>query len=190
MSKSLNSREIALSAGLAAISAIVQLVHLGYQSPQWGMWIDVVAVSWLVAYFLFGVRSAFLVSLMGGLIITLFAPETWLGAVMKWVATLPMWFSLYIWIKFRKKDISSYQNIRELVVPLVFALVIRTILMLPLNYYFAIPIWTGMTTQQAISIIPWYIISIFNSVQGIFDVILAWLVVFHFRIYRFASWRK
>jgi len=62
--------------------------------------------------------------------------------------------------------------------------------MLPLNYYWAIPIWTGLTTDQAMTIIPWYIIVVFNSIQAIVDVIFAWLLVFKFKLYRYAGWTR
>lgn len=185
--KNLSSREIAFASALAAFSATVQLIHIGYQSPTWGMWIDIVAVSWIIAFFLYGVRISLLVSLLGALIITLFAPDTWLGAVMKWTATLPMWLSLYFWMFTRKKTLSSYGKLSTLLVPILAGVAIRIVLVLPLNYFFAIPIWTGMTTQQAWQAIPWIVIAIFNAVQGILDVILAWLVVYKFRINRFAG---
>lgn len=186
--KTLTTRELVLSAALASISAAVQLVHIGYQSPQWGMWIDVVAVTWIAAFFLFGIRSSIVVSLLGALIITLFAPDTWLGAVMKFTATFPMWLSLFFYLKARKEKISFYKNIKNLFFPVLLGVVVRSILIIPINYYFAIPIWTGMTTAQAIISIPWYIIAFFNIIQGILDVGFAWVIVFRFKIARFASW--
>lgn len=184
----LTTRELALSASLASLSAIVQLVHIGYQSPQWGMWIDIVSVSWITAFFLFSVKSTLLVSLLGALIITLFAPDTWLGASMKWIATLPMWVSLYIFLVVSKKKIEDYRKLTTLILPTIVGLIIRSLIVIPLNYYYAIPIWTGMTPAQSISAIPWYIIAGFNTLQGILDVLLAWIIVFRFRIDRFASW--
>lgn len=186
--KTFTTRELVLSAALAAVSATVQLIHIGYQSPQWGMWIDVVAVTWIMAFFLFGVRSALVVSLLGALIITLFAPDTWLGAMMKFTATLPMWLSLFLWLKLKKGKISNYRKIGALIVPVIIGISVRSILVIPINYYFAIPIWTGMTPAQAIAAIPWSIIAGFNVFQGILDVGLAWLIVFRFKIERFASW--
>lgn len=185
--KKLSTRVIALSAALAAISAVLQFIHIGYKSPQWGMWIDLVAVTWIAAYFLFGVKSSLAVSLMGALIITLFAPDTWLGASMKWVATAPMWVCLFLWLKISKKKIASYKKIINIIIPTVLGIVIRSLLVLPLNYYYAIPIWTGMTSSQAISAIPWFVIAGFNTIQGILDVVLAWIIVFRFRLSRFAD---
>ncbi len=179
---SFSNRDIALSAALAAVSAVLQFVHIGYQSPQWGMWIDVVAVSWVIAYFLLGTRASLLVTLTGSLIITLFAPDTWLGASMKLVATLPILFSLFIWKKIKN---TGYSNPRNLAVPVIAGMIIRCAVVLPANYYYAIPIWTGLTPAQAIAAIPWMAIAGFNIVQSILDVALAWIVVYRFKVIRF-----
>ena len=187
--KKLNTRQLAFAGALAAVSAVLQLYHLGYQSPQWGMWIDLVAVSWIIAYFLFGIRSALLVSFLGAVIITLFAPDTWLGASMKWVATMPLFLFLYFSARLFKKNISDYRHSKNLILPLLAGIIVRNLLVIPLNYYYAIPIWTGMTPPQAIAAIPWYIIFAFNAVQSVIDVLAAWLLVFKSRLDRFASWK-
>ncbi len=181
-------RVLALSAGLASISAIVQLIHIGYLFPQWGMWIDIVAVSWIIAFFLFGLRSAFTVSLIGALVITLFAPDTWLGAFMKWTATMPLWLSLFLWLFIGKKKNNYYEKFSHVIIPVIIGVVIRSLIIIPVNYYYAIPIWTGMTVNQSIAAIPWYIIAGFNTLQAVLDVVLAWIVVFRFKIVRFAPW--
>jgi len=183
----LTVRQITIAAGLSAVSAITQLVHIGYQSPQFGMWIDVVAVSWLIAFFLFGMRMAFLVSTIGALMITLFAPETWLGAGMKWIATFPMWMVPFLFLKLTKKPLSSYHSFRFVLLPLIIALFIRFLIVIPLNYYVAIPIWTGMSTAKAMAVIPWYVIALFNGVQGIIDVAASWILVFVFKLNRFSG---
>lgn len=191
MSKnSFSARDLAIAAGLTAFSAVVQLIHIGYQSPQFGMWIDIVAVTWIMAFFLFGLRMSFLVSLGGALVITLFAPDTWLGASMKWVASFPMWFVLATFLLVIKKPLSHYVSMRNLFLPVTLALVLRVLIVIPLNYYYAIPIWTGMTPEQAITAIPWYIIALFNVVQGLLDVSVAWVLVNKFRLSRFSHWKK
>lgn len=186
----LSPRELALSASLATISAIVQLIHIGYQSPQFGMWVDVVTASWVTAFFLFGVRGALLTSILGMIFLTLFAPETWLGASMKWLLSAPIWLSLSFWLQLTKKPLSAYGNVSYLILPTIFALVIRCIIALPLNYYFAIPIWLGIPAAKAIDTIPWYLISGFNFIQGLLDVTLAWLITFRFNLKNFASWEN
>jgi riboflavin transporter FmnP len=61
------------------------------------------------------------------------------------------------------------------------------LLVIPINYFYAIPIWTGLTPAKAMVVIPWFIIALFNIIQGIIDVGLAWLLVFKFKLERFAS---
>lgn len=187
MAKPLNSRELALCAALAAVSAVTQLIHVGYQSSLFGMWIDLVASSWIIAFFLFGINGALLTSIVGAIIIALFAPETWMGAIMKWSATLPMWLSLSTYAVITKKSPDEYSNINNLFIPLIIGLVLRAAIALPLNYYFAIPIWMGIPTSKAIHTIPWYFISGFNMIQGIIDVSIAWIVAFRFKLIRFAK---
>jgi riboflavin transporter FmnP len=184
--KKLKTREIALAAGLAAISAVVQLIHIGYQSPQFGMWIDVVAVTWIIGIFLFGPRMAFIVSAMGAIMITLFAPDTWLGASMKWLASFPVWLLLGTWTLNKKKPFEYYKKWQRLLIPLILAIVIRCLIIIPMNYFYAIPIWTGLTPAKAMIIIPWQIIAIFNIVQSFVDVGVAWILVYKFGLNRFA----
>jgi riboflavin transporter FmnP len=184
--RKLKTREIALAAGLAAVSAVLQLIHIGYQAPQFGMWIDIVAVTWIVGIFLFGPRMAFIVSIMGAVMITLFAPETWLGASMKWVASFPIWFLLGIWVYKKGRVFEYYKKWWKLLIPLVIGIIIRCLIIIPLNYYYAIPIWTGLTTVKAMAVIPWQIIAIFNIAQSFVDVGVAWLLVYKFGLNRFA----
>lgn len=109
---------------------------------------------------------------------------------MKFTATTPLWLALWLYLPLIKAQLLHYQKVRLLIIPLVIGLLIRSVLMLPLNYYWAIPIWTGLSTDQAITIIPWYIIVGFNSVQALIDVGLAWLLVFRFKLYRYAAWTR
>lgn len=183
----LKTRELALSAGLAAISAVVQLIHIGYMSPQWGMWIDIVAVTWIIALLLFGLRIALIVSIIGAIIITLFAPETWLGASMKWLASLPVWLIPGLWLIWKHKHLNYYKSFTKLIIPVLIAIIIRCAIIIPVNYYYAIPIWTKMTPVQAMIAIPWYIIALFNIIQTILEVALAWILVYKFRLYRYSS---
>lgn len=188
MSKTkLKTRELAIASGLAAISAVLQLIHIGYMSPQWGMWIDIVAVTWIIAFFLFGMRITLIVTIIGAIIITLFAPETWLGAGMKWLATFPVWLILGLWLIRKNKALSYYKKIPNLFIPVIIAVIIRCAIIIPVNYYYAIPIWTKMTPLQAMTAIPWYIIALFNIIQTLVDVALAWILVYKFRLNRYAS---
>ncbi len=180
--------ELTAAAALAAISAALQIVHVGWMSP-WGMWIDVVAVSWIVAYFLYGGRTALVVSVVGALIITFAAPSTWLGASLKWIATLPMFLIPIIMQKTMRLKIKDFKKPHLLIIATAIAIVLRVIIVIPVNYYFAIPIWTGWTPAEAMTFVPWWTITIMNVAQGAIEVIVAWLLVFRFRLDRFSAWQ-
>jgi riboflavin transporter len=188
MHNKLSSRQLALCAALAAMSAVMQLLHFGFQPSQFGMWIDLVASSWIIAFFLFGFRGALLTSLVGAIIITLVAPETWIGAIMKWASTFPIILSFSMFAVINKDKLATFTKPSRVLLPLLLGLILRNIVALPLNYYFAIPIWTGMTSSKALIAVPWYLIVIFNTLQGLVDVILAWLITYKFKLIRFASW--
>jgi len=183
--KHLPLKVLVTSAVLAALSATLQLIHIGYQSPQWGMWIDIVAVSWLIAFFLYGMRSALIVTASGFLVITLFAPDTWLGAIMKASATLPIFAALFTYLKWRKASLSIFSSLKHLVIPLIVGCLTRSLIIIPVNYYFAIPIWTKMTQTAAMTAIPWFIIAGFNTVQTVVDVGLAWILVYKLKLNRY-----
>jgi len=188
--KKLTTKQIALVAGLAAISTVVQLIHIGFQSPQFGMWIDIVAVTWIIGIFLFGSRMALIVSVMGAIMITLFAPDTWLGASMKWLASFPIWFLLGIWTVKRESAIKYYKKWWRLLIPLFIGIIIRCLVIIPANYFYAIPIWTGLSTAKAMVVVPWQVIALFNVVQSFVDVGVAWVLVYKFGLNRFASETK
>ena len=181
------SRQLAIFAALAAISALLQLFHLGFKT-QWGMWIDIVAVPWIVAYFLFGFKGGLTVSLVGSIIITLIAPDTWLGASAKFIATVPMFLTLHASTLIFKKKINQFKKLKNIILPILIAIGLRGIVMFFFNYYFALPIWIpGKTPIQLMNIFPWYIIVGINAVQGIIDVVFAWLLVFPYKLSRFGQ---
>lgn len=184
----MESYEITACAALAAISAALQVVHVGWLSP-WGMWIDLVAISWMIAYFLYGGRSAFVVSIVGALIITFIAPSTWLGAMMKWLATMPMFLVPLVMQKVSRLKLKDFRKPSLLVLAIVAAVLLRGAIVIPVNYHFAIPIWTGWTTAEAMNHIPWWIMFGMNAIQGVLEVLVAWLLVFRFKLDRFATWQ-
>ena len=186
--KRLSTFHLVIASGLAAFSSLVQLVHIGYQSPVWGMWLDIVAVSWLIGFFLYGFSISLLITIIGAVVITVFSPDTWLGAIMKLIATLPTLIIFSIWIK--NKSAKYYSSPKKIIIPLTIALIIRCLIILPINYYYAIPFWTGMSPVKAMTVIPWYIIIGFNLAQGLIDVVLSWLLVFKFKLNKYAYWKK
>ena len=83
--------DLVVVAMLAALAAVFQLVHGVVGIPTgFGMTVDLVAVPVILAFFLFGLEHALWVLLIASLVITLIAPDSWLGASMKFATTLPM----------------------------------------------------------------------------------------------------
>jgi len=179
--------EISACAALAAISAVFQLVHLGYMT-QWGMWVDIVAIPWILAFFLYRGKAAFFVSIVGAIIITLADPSTWLGASMKWIGTMPMWLVPLFFQRLYKLNLKDFKKLRIIIFCLVLSIIFRGIIVIPLNYYYALPIWTGWATEKAMLMLPWWIIFSLNTIQGIIEVMVTWLLVFKFNFKRFATW--
>lgn len=76
---------------LAAVGGILQVLHGIIGIPTgFGMTVDLVAFPALLAFFLMGFEASLYVLVITCTIITLIAPSTWLGASMKFSATLPM----------------------------------------------------------------------------------------------------
>jgi len=169
---------------LIAISVVFQVVHIGIQT-QWGMWIDIVAIPCLIAYFLYGFGPAFLVSAISCGIIALVAPSGMLGAFMKIISTFPMYAIPALLVSRLKDKLGAFEKAKWLIPGLLLAIVVRGAIVLPANYYFAIPIWTGMTAQQAIKFVPPWIMFGLNAIQGIVDLIIAWFIVYKFKLKRF-----
>jgi len=187
MLREMKTYEITGCAALAAISAVFQIVHLGYKTP-WGMWIDIVAIPWILAFFLYRGRAALLVSIVGSIIITLFDASSWLGASMKWLATMPMLLIPWVLQKSWKLRLKDFNKVTVIISWISVAVILRGIIVIPANYYYALPIWTGWTPEKAMSMLPWWIIFSLNAIQGILEVTVAWLLVFKFKLKRFATW--
>lgn len=171
-------RELTLYGALAALSAAAQLLHIGYQT-QWGMWIDVVGVSWIMAYMLFGLRGGLIVSTVGAIIISLVAPETWLGATAKYIATVPVILVLDLFVRFFHIKRQDYRDVKKLIGPVIAAVFIRGIIMFFFNYSFALHIWIpGKTSAELMMVIPPFIVIGINGIQTLLDVFLAWALLY------------
>jgi len=174
---SISTRQLTAIAALAAISALTQIFHIGWQHPIWQMWIDLVAVSWIIAYFLYGFKASLFTSILGTIVITIVEPTGILGSGMKFLATFCMVLPFFILPFFKKQNFGRYKQLKLIILPLVLGLVLRSAIMLPTNYFYALPFWLQMPPAVAWEVIPWYIIALFNTIQGIIDILLAWFIV-------------
>jgi riboflavin transporter FmnP len=183
----ITTRELSILSALAALSITVQLIHIGYRSPT-GIWVDLVAVFWLMAYFLYGTRGALITSVIGFLVISLTQPDTWIGASMKWIASFLVWISFVIFLQIIRKKREIFEDFKYLIFPIILGIILRGIAMVYLNYYYAIPIWIpGTTPEQAMEILPWHILIGLNAIQTLVDVILAWVFIFKFKLKKFGN---
>ncbi len=180
------TKELSVFAVLAAFSVLSQVIHLGYQT-RWGMWIDIVGVFWIVAYLLYSFRGGLIVSIVGFIIITLTAPSSWIGGGMKFIATLTVTASLFVYAKYiLNKSSEVYKNYYNLIIPVLVAIFIRGFVMCFVNYYYALPIWIpGVSVGELMAMYPWYIIAGVNMVQTVIEVVFAWLLVFKFDLIRY-----
>lgn len=163
---------------LAALGVAFQFLHVGYLSP-WGMWIDIVAVPVLLALFLFDVKHSLAVAVLISVVIAISAPSGFIGAIMKFLGTLPMFIVLGMGAKWKGLDLSK---ISPLALLLVAAIAIRAVITVVANYYWALPIWLNMTTAEAFQTIPWWIIAGLNAAQGVVEVSIAWALAFKFKL--------
>lgn len=83
--------DLVVVAMLGALAALFQITNGVLGIPTgFGMTVDLVAVPVILAFFLFGLEHALWVLMIATFAITLIAPTSWLGASMKFAATVPM----------------------------------------------------------------------------------------------------
>jgi len=87
----MKSYNLALIALLSALAGVLQVFNgiIGFPTG-FGMTIDLVGVPILLAFFLLGFEAALYTLLITAFLITMLSPTSWLGASMKFAATLPM----------------------------------------------------------------------------------------------------
>ncbi len=169
---------------LIAISVVFQIAHIGIQT-QWGIWIDLVAIPWILAYFLFGFRIGGLTALISSGIIAIIAPSGMIGALMKLAATLPMIIVPAAILYILKLKLGDFEKPKIFLIALISAIIVRGAFMLPFNYYFAIPVYFGMPTAEAMAFLPPIILFGLNAIQGAIDFCIAWVLVFKYKLKRF-----
>jgi len=231
--------EITIVALFSALCAVLEISPLKI-ATQWGMKIDLVAVPILMAFFLFGFRVALETSIVMFFALSIISPAGFIGATMKWMATVPMFivptllsmkpsevknqkllaalgvlmstialivlfgilflllknkeiishflvaisciaFYFSFWILTRNyefRDTKIFENVYFVLTALILAIIVRGITTTVVNYYFAIPVFFGISTEEAFQWIPWYVIMGLNAIQSIVDAGGAWILVF------------
>ncbi len=166
---------IIVSSMLAALSILLEVLPLKIRTP-WGMSIDFVAVVWIIAVMLFGLRSGLITAVISSIFIAFISNASLLGATMKFTATLPLILAIGIvryYVKSQRTRHGYY------LIAIVFAIIVRCIVMVYFNYAFALKMWfPEMTTEQIMQAYPSWMIIVPNIIQSGVDFGLAWLLVF------------
>jgi riboflavin transporter FmnP len=110
---------------LSCVAAILQISNgvIGIPTP-FGMTVDLVGVPILLCFLLFGLDAAMYAALLTTLIITLIAPTSWIGAIMKFTATVPMFLVPAFYLLSVKKNF----DLGKLLINVFFALFISMML--------------------------------------------------------------
>ncbi len=178
---------------MAVLSVILQCLPPIFLTP-WYMRIDLVAVPWIICWFLFGFKPAFLSLLLSIPLVGLLGPFAggWVGAIMKSVAS--MWMILI-------PEIARYASKGNYTLPrytlsVLVAVMVRALACVLFNLYFAIPIFFGMSPSDVIAFfsnprfqsfvglslgligLTAYVVevSFWNIVQGIIDAYASFLI--------------
>ena len=196
-------RELAASTILGTLSIL--FVLLPDVRLPWGMAaLDFIAVPWIIAFLLLGLKVGFLTSVIGTLGIFFFSEEAvpFIGATMKFSASIPLLmipavifnlsrFRLYNEAVKMKKVYAFSMGI---------AIVVRCFVTMFLNYYWAIPLMFGLSPVDVPASFNWFFwgssmnphpltyyvlgVSLWNTWQGIIDAVVAWLIVYPTKLYK------
>jgi riboflavin transporter FmnP len=193
MPKSTTTYFIASTALLSTLSIIFEIIP-SFRVP-WGMKIDFVGVIWVLSYFLYGLKESLSVSIITTLFILAYSPTGYVGAIMKFVATLPMFLAPATLVQLpflSNKSSKSFNRILVITLASILALLSRVVIATVVNFYWAIPLWTGIPTNEILdnqilgfngSILAFVVfVATMNLVQGIVDILVPWIVAYKFKL--------
>ena len=177
------SVKIAGAALLAPLAVILQIFVPLFVTP-WGMQIDLVAIPWMICWIIFGFKSALLSLLISAPLVGFLGPFAggWVGASMKSAATIWMFLipAIFAWKLGGTKQL--LENKKMFVLAGAIALVVRAIIAVIFNFYFAIPFFFNMSPNDIFNLfegttvlgfvgIGAYIgeVAFWNTIQGIID---------------------
>lgn len=180
----ISSKEIAIIGLMLALALALDVMPVEMPTV-WGMKIDLVAVPIVVAYFILGFWGGLITLAMLFLGLSVVSSASWLGAMMKTLAT----FGVLIGLEVARRTVGfDYSNKKRLVVFGLVAYIVGILIRIPplmiaLNYYVALPIWLGLPREQVISAVEdwtgvpfWFAIALPNAIQSAIDVFISLLV--------------
>ncbi len=186
------SYRISLVALMIALCAVFEFINrmLPLRVP-WGMSIDFVALPVLIAFLILGTRYSIITGIGMYAILLVFGYAGFVGATMKFFATIPMVLVLGAImatpLKNREYPSMTYRSIPKYVLAAALAIIARCAVASAVNYFWAIPIFFSMSIDQVIQSIffgsIWGFIAFvsgMNITQGILDLAVSWIIVFGF----------
>lgn len=195
-----STRELAVAVILGALSMV--FVFSPDVRLPWGMAaLDFIAVPWVVAFLLLGLKGGLLTSVIGFLSIFLFSeePVPYIGATMKFSATIPLILIPALRLPGFKYSGETLMKKRIYAGLMAIAIAVRCLVTMFLNYYWAVPLMFGLTPSEVPASFNWFFwgnpmnpnplmyyvlgVSLWNTWQGALDAILSWLVVYPTKLY-------
>ncbi len=136
---------------LAPLAVILQILPPFFVTP-WGIRIDLVAIPWILCWIIFGLKPALLSLLISAPLVGFLGPFAggWVGATMKSIASIWMFLIPAIFALKTGGTKQFLENRRLFVLAGVLAIIVRAIVTVIFNFYFAIPFFFGMTTDAII----------------------------------------
>jgi riboflavin transporter FmnP len=185
--------KVAGIAVLAPLSVVIQIFPPLFYVP-WGMRIDLVAVPWILCWILFGLKPALACILISAPLVGVLGPFAggFPGAVMKSVASVWM-FAIPAVFTWKKWTLNNFLKRRKLYATSgVLAIIVRDIVCVVFNLYFALPVFFGISPQMVIELfspsffgrslglvgLGAYIaeVAFWNSIQGIIDIYVSLII--------------
>jgi riboflavin transporter FmnP len=127
---------------LAPLAVILQILPPLFVSP-WSMRVDLVAIPWMICWIIFGLKPALLSMLISAPLIGFLGPFAggWVGATMKAVATIWMFLipGIIAWKTGGTKHL--LENKRLFVSASILAIMVRVLVTVIFNFYFALPLF-------------------------------------------------
>jgi len=104
--------EIIAISMLAAIGAVLQIENniIGYPTG-FGMTIDLVGVPIILGFLMFGLAGGLYTAMLVSIVISIVASSSWLGASMKFAATLPMFLVPALYALYQHKEAKNTARI-------------------------------------------------------------------------------
>lgn len=173
----MNWNRIVIGAALMAALSVVLEAFL--PAPKIGFIdLDFVGVPWGISTLIFGPFGGLITSAATALFI-FFGESGWIGAVMKFSATIPTVLALAF---IRWKRLYSW---RFLAAAFIIATVLRVSIMVPLNYYFAIPLFVHISVEEAFARFPVLPITVVpNIIVSAIEFAVIYAVVFGSKLKR------